>query len=438
MASRTGRTLAVVLSAAVALVVPALVSPATAATSTATVKGVISLDGKAVGFAKVQLYRAVYDDNTEEYEVPKGRLKTDNTDSKGRYAFSGLTVDRRYRYIVLVTDRAGKAVKTYRVVTLKKGRTTTKNVHLAAAAILTGTVSTADGRSPAGLTVGVDGGGITNSISPSYEKLFPVYSTTVRANGTFALSGLPRGTYDEAFVADGRYARQCYDFVTNALSDCAAYTSPNIPSQSITLAAGERRRLPAVTASVFAPAASKLTGTVTDTSGKALKGIVVRLDSGTASATTVTRSSGRYTVAEQIPGGSYTIRFDDPKAIWAAQYLGGGPDKAVRQSVTVTPGQAVRGLDSRLRSVSTAKISSRAGSGSAKVAFRIKRKATGSAPGGTLTLSYGNVAKKVTVRKGMATVTLTGLPRGSRQLVADYSGTGSTAGFHKMVRVAVK
>jgi hypothetical protein len=110
----------------------------------------------------------------------------------------------------------------------------------------------------------------------------------------------------------------------------------------------------------------------------------------------------------------------------------------VRRQITVTPGQPVEGLNTKLKSISTAKIATKAGSGSAKVAFKIKRKASGSAPSGTLTLSADGVTKTVVVTKGRATVTLMGLPKGVRSLVADYSGTSTTAGFSKIVKVTVK
>jgi hypothetical protein len=433
MTSRTtGRALAAALTAVVALGTSGLVAPASAATSTGGVKGVVTVKGAPVSFARVQVYRTVVDLRSGENVVKPTRVKTDNTDRSGRYSLSGLTVRSGYLYSVVVTDRPGRLVKESRGVTLKKGRTVTKNVHMSRAGILRGRVTTSDGRSPAGLTVSVPVE--TDGEGRDYMVFFPDGSTTVRADGTFTLSGLPSGRdgmNDEVRVSDGPYARQCYDFVAGTLADCSNGASPAYQRQRITLAEGEQRTLPTVTVSRFAPAASRLTGTVTDTAGHALKGIAVSVYAE-AESSAVTRSSGRFTIDDGLPAGSYVVRFNDPDNKWASRYLGGGP-------VVITPGRPIGGLDTALKSLSTAKIATKAGKGSAKVAFRIKRKVTGSAPGGTLTLSFGDVSRTVTVRKGAATVTLTGIPKGrSRSLVADYSGTASTAGFHKIVRVDVR
>lgn len=428
----TRRALAAALLAIFALLMGGLVSPASAATSTGKLRGVITLDGAPVNFAKVQLYRLVLDKADGEYHVGP-RVKTDNSGKDGRYSFSGLSAKSGNRYVVLVSDRSGRTVKTFRTITLKAGRSVTKNVHVRAAVILRGTVNTADGLRHPGLTVGVEPGSY-NDLGQSYEQLYPEWSTAVKADGTFTLSGLPAGRYEKVLVADGLYAVQCYDFVTSALADCDTVATDR---RTISTSRGEQRTLPTVTATKLAPPATRLAGKVTDTSGKALKGITVRVTSGSAEQTAVTRSSGRYTIDESIPGGSYKVRFEDPANIWSAEYLG-GRTLSTTQPVTVTPGQPVSGLDARMKSVSTAKIATKAGVGSAKVAFKIKRKATGSAPGGTLTLSFEGISKTVKVSRGTATVTLSGLPKGVRSLVADYSGTSSTAGFSKIVKLSVR
>lgn len=195
-----------------------------------------------------------------------------------------------------------------------------------------------------------------------------------------------------------------------------------------------------MTMTKFGPASTKLAGIVTDSSGKALKGIEVAVSGGAGSGTNAaTRSSGRFTVEDRIPAGPYTVRFDDPKKVWASQYLGGGPDKSVRQPVTVTPGQPISGLNTELKSRSSAKLATKVTGRTAKVAVQIKRTATGSAPSGTLTLSFnGLTTSAATVKKGKASVTFIGLPRGTLSLVANYSGTSSTAGFSKVVKVKVK
>lgn len=436
------RTWAAALLTASAMLTAGLASPATAATSSGASKGVVTLDGRPVVAAKVQIYRLLYQETNQELEVADTPLKSDYTDSRGRYSFAGLSAKSATsnRYVVLVTDRTGRIVKTFRTIVAKKGKTVTKNIHARAAASLTGTLATSDGRSPAGLRVGPDYG-LYNDQGPSYDKLYPDWDTVVKADGTFSLRGIPADNYSGVVVSDGRYGSQCYDFTRVALVDCATGTdSAAYAPQGISLTAGEQRTLPAVTMTKFGPASTKLAGTVTDASGKPLKGIEVTVSSGAATATKVaTRSSGRFTVEDRLPAGPYTVRFDDPKHVWASQYLGGGPDKSVRQAVTITPGQPISGLDTALKSESSAKFATKVSGRTAKVAVKIKRTATGSAPGGTFRLSFNGLSTAAAqVKKGKASVTFIGLPKGTLSLVAHYSGTSSTAEFSKVVKVTVK
>ena len=428
-----------------ALVASGLALPAEGATSTGKVQGVVSLAGTPVDSARVQLYERVDPDPGGDIEGTFTRIRTVNTDSDGRYSFAGLKSKKDpkfgeeiYDYSIAVSDRSGTIVRTSRVITQKKGRAVTKNVHVQAAAILTGIVTTADGRSPAGLTVGVPLD--LNQDGSDYSMFYPEGTTTVRSNGRFVLAGLPASSYyDGVFVADGRYAKQCYDFVTSKLAECGPADQALRAQQRLAIGAGEVRALPTVQMTVFAPPTTRLTGTVTDTSGRPLKGIAVNVSSDQADDQGVSRSSGRFTIASGLPAGPYGVRFYDPKNVWAAQYLGGAtPETPTGRPVTITPGQPIGGLDVALKSVATVKTATKGGRGTAKIAVMITRKASGSAPGGTLTVSIGDKSRTVTVTKGRATLTLTGLPKGTASLDVVYSGTASTAGFAKKARVAVE
>lgn len=427
------------LTAAGALVLAGLMSPASAASSTGSLKGVVTLGGQPVDFAKVQVYPLVLDRAVDEYEVGQ-RLKTDNTDSKGRYSFSGLTAtsSTTNRYVVLVTDRTSKGVKSYRTIVAKKGKTLTQNVDLRAASALTGIVKRSDGRPATGLTVSVEPGQY-NDQGESYEKLYPEWSAPVNADGTYALRGIPAGNYREVIVSDGPYARQCFDFVAGALADCVTGTDGAAYAKGrVTLAPGEQRALPAITMTKSAPAVTTLKGKVTDSSGRPLKGIGVRIYTGQFNRVVTTRSSGRYTLKDSFPAGAYSIRFDDHNDVWASQFFGGGTDRKTRQRVTVVPGTPISGLDTKLKSRVSVKTATKGGTGTAKVAVRITRAASSKAPGGKLTLSFEGRSKTVDVVKGRAVVTLSGLPAGSQPLTATYSGTSSTAGATKALRVTVK
>jgi hypothetical protein len=425
------------LTATSALALAGLMAPASAASSTGGVKGTVTLAGQPVDFAKVQLYSLVLDQSNGDYEVGR-RLKTDNTDRSGRYSFSGLAAKSATtaRYVVLVTDRSAKGVKSFRSVTAQRGKTLTQDVHLKTAAALTGTVKRSDGRPATGLTVSVDPRSF-NDQGESYDKLYPERSAKVNADGTYALRGISAESYDSVMVSDGPHALQCVDFAAGALVDCVAGPE-RLEKQRVSLARGETRTLPTLTMTKSAPAVTTLKGRVTDSSGRPLKGIGVRLYNGSVDQTVVTRSSGRYTVKESLPAGSYSVRFDDPKAVWASQYLGGGPDRKTRQQVVVTPGTPVNGLDTKLKSRAIVKVATQGGDGTAKVAVRITRAASSRAPGGKLTLTFEGRSRTVDVVKGRAAVMLSGLPSGSQALTVTYSGTSSTAGFTKTLRVSVK
>ncbi|MBP2392474.1 carboxypeptidase regulatory-like domain-containing protein [Aeromicrobium fastidiosum] len=429
------RALPALSMATLALVASGLALPAEAATSTGKVQGVVSLNGTPVDSARVQLYERVDPDPGGDIEGTFTRIRTVNTDSDGRYSFAGLKSKKDpkygeeiYDYSIAVSDRSGTIVRTGRAIDQKKGRTVTKNLHVKAAAILTGVVTTADGRSPAGLTMGVPLD--LNQDGSDFSMFYPESTTTVRSDGRFVLAGLPASSfYDGVYVADGRYAKQCYDFVTTKLADCAPADPTLRQQQRLAIGAGEVRALPSVQMTVFAPPTTRLTGKVTDTSGRPLKGIAVDVNSGPADDQGVSRSSGRFTIASGLPAGPYGVRFYDPKNVWAA---------ATGRPVVVVPGQPIGGLDVALKSVATVKTGKKGGRGTAKIAVMITRKASGSAPGGTLTVSFGEKSRTVTVTKGRATVTLTGLPAGTASLDVVYSGTASTAGFAKKARVAVE
>lgn len=427
---------AAVLAVLAGFALPAggLASPATAATSTATVKGVVTLEGTPVPFARVQLYRDISKD-TEHPEFI--RVKTANSDSSGRYSLTKVPVLKgpagSSGYRVVVTDRPGNVVKTVREVAPRKGRTVTRNVSTRRGAIITGTVARADGGDARALSVDLQ----TNETV--HDNHVPVFDTArsaaVAADGTFTIGGVAPGTYVGLSVDGAPYDAQCYDFVTSALADCDEGTVP----QRLTVAAGERRVLGPVTTSKLLPPTTTFAGRVTNRSGTPLKGISVRIESvaGIAYSTAETRSNGRFQIEGIVPAGAYKVRFYDAK-VWTTRFPGTDGGTVVPKDFAVTPGQAVSGLDATLKSRSAVKVASKGGAGSAKVAFRITRVATGSSPGGTVTLSDGTRSTTVAVTKGRATAKLTGLPRGDRRLVATYSGTGSTAGFSKVLVVRVK
>lgn len=433
--------LAAIALAVLGLMVAGLASPASAASSTGKVKGVVTLSGKPVKNAKVQLYRNVDSDpGGDGDEGVYDRVKTIHTDGKGRYSFSGLEQKYRkllnyekkyvkipiYQYTVVVSDGDGKTVRTARAVKAKPGGTATVNVAVQAGAKIIGSVTRSDGGSPSELTVESPDDSIYGNERHHNPDFFPDTKTSVRSDGTFVLKGLPQGWHDLVVRGDA-YLPQCYDAVTSTLADCDS-------SGSLRLAEGERRVLSPVTATKLAPPVSTLSGRVTDTSGRAIKGIEVTLrqlgGGGPVGAPAVTRSSGRFNYSGRLAAGTYVLRYDDPKHVWATQYRGGGTNQYVSRTVEITGGgDAVKGLDDRLKSSTSNRMTYTSGKGAIEMTFSLTRRVSGGRPSGTMTISSDGKSATAVVRKGKVTVKLTGLPGTTHAVTATYSGTPNTAGF---------
>lgn len=432
------RILAVVVTA-LALMMTVVSMPASAA-STGRVKGVVTVDGKPLDFAKVQLFRNIDSDPGGDGDDGKfRRLETVNTGKDGKYSFSGLKSkkDRKYgietyRYVVVATDRSGKTVRSSQAVKVKKGRSVTKNFQLKPAGIVTGKISRSDGRSPQGLTVNA----ITDETVPDRgynPQLLPNTTTEVRADGTFILSGLQPGDYESLTVGGGRYAAQWYDFTAGEL------TSTYDPAERLrfSVAAGQRLRIAPATVTELI---SKVSGTVTDTSGHPLKNITVRLTApdGTISKNrTKTSSSGRFTFS-RLKSGTHLVRFDDPKSVWAFQYADGAVRRADARVLKVVAGNDITDVNVDLKSRAKVKATLTGGKSTAKLVASITRKSSGGRPSGSLTVTVGDSTKTVRVVKGKAKASFAKLPRGRQSVTATYSGTRSTEGFTKTYSVKVK
>jgi hypothetical protein len=421
--------LAAIVLSVVALVLAGLASPASAAASTGTLKGVVTLSGSPVKNAKVQLYthlRSEFDDSSFAYD----RVKTVSTDSKGRYSFNGVKSGTwnggpKYLYAVLVTDRSGKGAKTLRYVDVKKGRTTTRKVGLKPAVILTGSVARSDGGSPAELVVNVSSNETRNDTDPLNQEFYPDSTTPVRSNGTFTVEGLAAGEFQVVVKGDA-YLAQCYDFDTSTLEECR-----NRPGTDIVLKAGERRTLAPVVATKVAPPVATVTGKVTDTTGRSLKGVEVtvrQIGKGQVGGAAVTRSSGRFSYKGRLPAGTYAVRYDDPKHVWASQYRGGRA-QSVSRTFEIVGGETIRSVDDELKSSTNNQMTYKSGRGFIEMTFSLTRRVSGGRPSGTMTLTSDGTSQTAVVRKGKVTVRLTGLPGSRHEVHAAYSGTSNTAGF---------
>jgi hypothetical protein len=73
-----------------------------------------------------------------------------------------------------------------------------------------------------------------------------------------------------------------------------------------------------------------------------------------------------------------------------------------------------------------------------KFAVSVTRKASGSRPSGTVTVSGGGASKTITLVDGQASVKLSGIPAGKQNFTVTYSGAGSTAPSDVTVFATVK
>ena len=420
--TRTFRTPALLLGV-VALVLAGLVLPAQAATKSGAVKGVVKLGGKPLKGLTIELHRT----GDDGYE--NKTLAVDTTNSKGAYSFRFSTADPEYTWhTIIVKDPSGRIVNTSRQFKDRPGRTVTRNVTVKPGAKIVGSVMRGDGVLTSRLRVDVFGPSdpLDNGRDTplSYDQ-----SAKAAKDGSFTLGGLPAGDYYLQFVDDGKtYFCQCYDNLPAAKTECdGTFTSGDEPvGTTITVGAGQTVTLKPQTMSMKGP---RISGTVTDTSGNPIRGARVSAAGATqpGQLTADTSKSGAFTIGPLVDG-SYRLDVATSRP-WARQ----SPSTAID-----VRGVDVSGVNIRLKSRASIKATLTPGKGSVKVVANITRSATGSKPGGKVTIRWGTVAKTVNVVKGKATVTLSGLPKGTRTITVSYAGTSSTAATTKTFRTAVK
>lgn len=422
--TRTIRTPALLI-AVVALLLAGLTLPAQAAVRTGAVKGVVTLDGKPVKGLKVELHWMGNDSFG-------AKLGVDTTDSKGAYSFPKLPGKDENdpdfsRKAVIITDPFERIVATSRKFRDRPGKTVTRNVSVKKAASISGVLTRGDGRATARLRTNVFGPDV--EIDPDYDSDF-VYDTTVPVakDGSFRVGGLPAGDYSLEFLDEGKtYFSQCYDNLPTATTECNSgfNNTGKAIATKITVSAGQDIALNPQTLSMQG---RRITGTVTDTSGRPIRNARVSTvaDDPQKRLATVTSKSGAFTVGP-VTDGSYRL-------VVSSEYPWAQPPNTVYNA----NGQDVTGVQIKLKSRANIKAKLTPGRGTAKVAVDITRSATGKKPGGRVTIRWGTVTKTVDVVKGKATVRLSGLPKGQRTITVSYAGTSSTAATVKTFRTIVK
>lgn len=434
MTRRTIRTILALLATA-ALFVGILAAPAEAATG--RVKGVVSLSGTPLPGARVTLQSTESGDSWDDE-------KTATTSSTGSYSFSGYVLGSEHSYRVKVHDPQHRAVTTVRSFNDSTTKTVTRNVTMTPGAVITGKVTRADGASAAGTEVFIDGPDI-NVGGAGQEILAYDDRVTAKADGTYRLPALPKGSYTVAyFDTTQTYVSECYDDLAVLQEShefpedsCTDYYSEDYAyGKTVTVATGATATVPDQQLDKLA---GRIRGTVTDTSGNPLDYIVARavpVGADRSFIEQLTRSTGRFNLAP-VPEGEWQLRFDDPGTTWEGRWLD-STERDQATELTVTPGGLVKGLVVELKSRARLTVKATPGTGRATFTISVVRAATGSRPSGKVTVSRGDVSRTVSVTKGAAKVTLTGLSAGRQTFKVRYQGTRSTADAAKNVTTTIR
>ena len=228
------------------------------------------------------------------------------------------------------------------------------NAQMAAAAVVTGTVTDASAHLLSGVCV--------NAYLPGATVAAGTELTT--ASGGYSLGGLAAGAYsiefDGSCAVSGTYATQWY---------------PNVATRAtgttVTVMAGSTRT--GINDSLAVLATGSITGAVSDSSAAPVTGacVVVHIHGSAASvASATTAADGSYSLAA-LPPGTYDVYFDatcDRTGLFVSQWAGGVATQAASTPVVVTSGVILIGENATLLSLATGVISGTATDGSGAAA----------------------------------------------------------------------
>lgn len=423
--------------AGIALLLPALSVPATAAT-TGGVKGTISSHGTVLPGLKVELTRADYD--SDHYDTIASRT----TSSAGAYAFSGLRQTDQwgdsYSYRIKVSDPASKYVTTVRNFTMVPGKVVTRDATLYPAGALTGKVLRADAAAPTTTRVHLIGPKLDIG-TPDKPISAYVDDRAVKADGSYTFVGLPAGQYTVRYTdTTGAYLDQCYNDVVAAQSIEPTCDSAEVPAaEVVTVTANQTKTLDD---QQLHHAGAYLSGTVKNGANAALKGIDVTPypvsgDSGPwGDYSRATTAAGIFNRGP-LPADQWKLFAKDPAGIWASQWVG-GTSSATGQVFDLSPGEKINGIAIKLKSRGVLKATVTPGTGSVTFVITVTRKVSGNPVTGHVTAALGTKTKTATLVDGKATIKLTGIPAGKRTFTVSYGGSGSTAPVTRQFVTTIK
>lgn len=431
MAHRRKIHLLIGLVTAALLAAGLLTAPAQAANG--GVFGVVTLDGKVLKGARVTLMRTDADSG-DAYKPFKSTM----TSSAGVYSFSGADLNDGgiYNRVIVTDPQHHRVVSTERSFTSRPDRTATRNVSMKAAGSIFGKVTRADGSAPTATRVTIDGPDVQFGPGGN-EALVYRDNRGVTTTGAYRFYGLPPGTYTIRYDETAKkYLSQCYNdtlAVQGVIPACGSTASKvTVKAGAITRPANQK----------LSHIGAHLRGRVTNTNGTPLKKLTVTPYTSSAGVTDQgyyrmfkTWTTGGFDLGP-LAAGTYKVRVADFSGVWESRWA----DSVTRADAKVYPldeGTSTKGLSIKLRSMATLKVNAWPGAGTANFDISLWRRATGGRPSGKVTVSRGAITSTATVQKGVAHVTLTGVPAGMRTFHVTYSGTSSTANATKTVQVRV-
>lgn len=251
-------TIRLLVAATVAVLVGTAVAqgPATAA-STVRVHGTVSdSEGYPLPGVRVGIRPADHDDDTE--------FAVATTDGQGRFTTAAVPISSK-RYELTASDPTGRHLDTSSSSFTATAAVAAKNLTMADAGVIRGKVSLPGSpQTPAtGILVGAD-----RVTGGTVEHVDDAFTST---RGGFTLGGLTSGTYRLTFLdydEDGtkpgrRYRPTCYDNVpvTAPNHGCAGETTVQVEAGTVTT----------IEPQVMGTRIGRLSGTVVDSAGKAVK-----------------------------------------------------------------------------------------------------------------------------------------------------------------------